>query len=135
MNSEIIIKAIDYQIEQNVANYIRTKALYEEMKQELERLKEIVGIIQIEDEPVASIIHKLEYTKTVLYQIEDMEKSLEEILKVMEDTKNQIKIMYGRKKAIEKLAKKREKINQQKENKKEQLIAEEIYTSRHFNSE
>lgn len=113
---------MDYEIQQAVANYIKTKAIYQEMEGQLHTLKERLGLIGFNDESVFSLMNKLDYAKMVLQDIEEMERSLEEMAQELESIRERIKVMYSRKKSVEKLLKKREKLAQEKEDNKEQRV-------------
>lgn len=130
MKRETAIKAIEYEIQQAVAYYIKARAVYEGLREDLEKLKARVDSFIFESQSPLEIMHKVEYIKISLYEIEEMEKQLQEMEKDIEIFKEKIKLLNATKKALKKFLDKKSKIEEKKEVLRELEIAEEIYRNK-----
>lgn len=135
MNRETAIKAIEYQIQQTVAYYLKSRAVYEGLKEEVERLKNKLDSFIFNSASPLEIMHRVEHMKINLYEIEQMEKQLDQMLKDIEFLKERIKLLNATKRALRKFFDKKANIEEKKQILRELEIAEEIYRSKLVNSD
>lgn len=135
MKNKNVIIALDYKLQQIVADYIRLKAVYEELMSEVNKMRKNIENFVFESGSPLEIMRRVEYMKLNLYEIEKIELELNKTRQELEDLRENIKLLNATKKAVEKYLD--EKIK--KENKKQQLkelnLAEEIYRNKLANIE
>ncbi|MCX7760785.1 MAG: hypothetical protein N2Z81_06305 [Hydrogenothermaceae bacterium] len=134
MNPDRYIKAMNYHIEQAVALYLKGMAYYNELEQEIENLKKKVDILDIKSATVFGLMSNIEYIKSVLEEIEYLEKEKEKLKADLDELREDIKLRYGQKKAFEILIKKYKEKEEMLDRKKEIEVAEEVYRSKLINS-
>lgn len=133
MNRETAIKVIENEIQQAVASYLKARAVYESLKEDLDRLKSKVEGFIFESHSPIEIMRNVEYVKINLYEIEKMEKDLEEMLKDIEVLKENIKLLNATKKAVKRYYHKKFIQEEKKEAIRELEIAEEVYRNKFTN--
>lgn len=135
MNRETAIKAIEYEIQQAVAYYLKSRAVYEGLREEVERLKNKLDSFIFNSASPLEIMYRVEHMKINLYEIEQMEKQLDQMLKDIEFLKERIKLLNATKRALRKFFDKKANIEEKKQILRELEIAEEIYRSKLVNSD
>lgn len=133
MKKETAIKVIEYQIQQTVSYYLKSKAVYEGLKEEVERLKSKLDSFIFNSTSPLEIMYKVEHMKMNLYEIEQMERQLDEMLKDIEVLKEKINVLNATKRALRKFFDKKANIEEKKQVLRELEIAEEIYRSKLVN--
>ncbi|MEJ5173056.1 MAG: hypothetical protein WHT47_05025 [Hydrogenothermaceae bacterium] len=134
MNPDRYIKAMNYHIEQAVALYLKGMAYYNELEQEIENLKKKIDIIDIKSATIFGLMSNIEYIKSVLKEIEYLEKEKEKLKADLDELREDIKLRYGQKKAFEVLIKKYKEREEMLDKKKELEIAEEVYRNKLTNN-
>lgn len=132
---EAAIKVIDYQIQQTVADYIKSKAVYESLKEEIKNLRDKVDSVALGSSFPMEIMRNVEYIKICLYELQRLEYQAEEMLKDIQSLEREIKLLNARKKALVKFFNKRAKVEEKKEVLRELEIAEEVYRSKLINNQ
>lgn len=133
MKSDIYTKTIDYNIKHMVTQLMEAKAVYENLLNKRDEIKRKIEGLTFESGSIQDIVGKVEYIKLNLYEIENIEVKLQQLLKEIEDLKENIKLMDAKKKAIKKYLEKEAKIKERKLQIKESNVAEEVYRSKLIN--